>query len=54
MKDHKLPAPPADLVPRERVVAYPTDFAPMNPEDLAALTTRGEQLMRSLLPRYLG
>lgn len=53
MKDHRLPAAPADLVPRERVASYPTNFKAMNQVDFTALTTRGEQLMRTLLPFYL-
>ncbi|RZU36722.1 NTE family protein [Streptomyces sp. BK022] len=53
MQDHRLPAPPADLVPRERVASYPTNFAAMNRADFTAVTTRGEQLTRALLPLYL-
>lgn len=50
--DHKLPAPVADLVPRSDVVSYPTNFAAMTEENLYRLTTRGEQLVRLLLPSY--
>ncbi|MFI5800115.1 patatin-like phospholipase family protein [Streptomyces sp. NPDC051677] len=53
MQDHRLPAPPADLVPRDNVASYPTNFAAISRANFIALTTRGEQLMRSLLPLYL-
>lgn len=53
MQDHRLPAPPADLVPRDNVASYPTNFAAISHANFIALTTRGEQLMRSLLPLYL-
>ncbi|WP_415940108.1 patatin-like phospholipase family protein [Streptomyces sp. 039-1] len=53
MKDDRLPAPPADLVPRSAVASYPTNFAAMNRSDFDAITTRGEQLMRTVLPMYL-
>lgn len=52
MKDERLPIRPADLVPRSAVASYPTDFAAMSQTNLEALTTRGEQLMRSVLPLY--
>ncbi|MER6677768.1 patatin-like phospholipase family protein [Streptomyces sp. NPDC000983] len=53
MKDDRLPAPPADLVPRTAVTSYPTNFAAMARSDFEAITTRGEQLMRTVLPMYL-
>ncbi|MYS19871.1 NTE family protein [Streptomyces sp. DvalAA-14] len=53
MKDDRLPAPPHDLVPRSAVATYPTNFAAMARSDLDAITTRGEQLMRTVLPMYL-
>ncbi|MGW1395700.1 patatin-like phospholipase family protein [Streptomyces nigra] len=52
MKDDRLPAPPADLVPRSAVASYPTNFAAMARSDFEAITTRGEQLMRTVLPMY--
>ena len=52
MQDKHLPMPVADLVPCEAVATYPTNFATMTTEDLDVLTTRGEQLMRVLLPTY--
>lgn len=53
MKDNRLPAPPADLVPRSAVATYPTNFAAMDRSNFEAITTRGEQLMRTVLPMYL-
>lgn len=50
--DDRLPTPPADLVPRSRVRAYPTNFAAMQAEDLDALAVRGEQLARTLINAY--
>ncbi len=52
MRDDRLPVPVADLVPREVVAGYPTDFRAMRVEDLDALATRGEQLVRTLVPYY--
>ncbi|MEU1371128.1 patatin-like phospholipase family protein [Streptomyces sp. NPDC005803] len=52
MKDERLPARPADLIPRSAVASYPTNFAAMKQPSFDALTTRGEQLMRSVLPLY--
>lgn len=52
MRDSRLPTPLPDLVPRESVFTYPTNFAAVAPNDLAALTTRGEQLTRVLLDLY--
>jgi NTE family protein len=52
MRDSNLPVPLADLVPRESVAGYRTDFAPMSPDTLTLLATRGEQLTRALLPYY--
>ena len=45
-------AVPADLVPREAVVHYPTDFNPMPQEDISLLTRRGEQVTRLLVEAY--
>lgn len=53
MRDERLPLPLADLVPRERVQTYPTDFARMKQGDIEALSIRGEQLTRSLIQHYL-
>lgn len=51
-QDHRLPWRPPELVRRDHVVAYPTDFAPMPQADLDALATRGEQLTHLLLERW--
>jgi NTE family protein len=45
--------PPVDLVPREEVVEYPTNFSAMPADDLARLTKRGDQLTRLALQTYL-
>jgi len=52
MRDTRLPVPIADLVERQQVVEYPTNFARMAPADLDAITTRGEQLTRALIEFY--
>jgi len=52
MRDERLPVPVPDLVPLPRVNAYRTSFRAVAPEDLAALTGRGEQLTRALLAHY--
>ncbi|SRR6266545_30071 len=52
MPDHRLPVPVADLVPCERVRTYGTNFKAMKPDDLHAITTRGEQLTRTLVAHY--
>ena len=41
-----------DLVSREEVLNYPTDFSAMNEENIERLTKRGEQLTRWLIARY--
>lgn len=50
--DAKLPDRPPDLVPREAVMGYPTDFSPMSSANLALLSGRGERLTRLLLEHY--
>lgn len=52
-RDSRLPFVTADLVPREEVKDYPTDFSPMPSEDIARLSARGEMTMRILLSHYL-
>lgn len=52
MRDERLPVPIADLVPRRKVVSYPTSFSPMGAADISVLADRGEQLVRALLPIY--
>ena len=51
-QDAALPLRPPDLVRREEVLGYPTDFAAMPVNDLDRLTRRGEQLTRLLLAQY--
>jgi NTE family protein len=51
-RDERLPLPVADLVPREAVMRYPTDFARMTPQNLHLVATRGEQLTRILIEYY--
>lgn len=51
-QDHRLPFAPPDLVPREEVMTYPTDFSPMADEDIHRLSLRGDQLTRLLIARY--
>jgi NTE family protein len=50
--DERLPFPTTDLVPRGRVVSYPTDFSPMPDADIDAVSKRGEQLTRWLIDHY--
>lgn len=52
MPDHRLPVPVADLIPHQRTRTYGTNFKAMNVEDLHAITTRGEQLTRTLIAYY--
>lgn len=52
MSDSRLPVPVRDLVPREAVERYPTNFAKMAAADLTAVSVRGEQLTRVLLRHY--
>ena len=51
--DSRLPTPPTDLVSRDEVASYPTNFAPMSQEDIDRLALRGEQITRLLITRYL-
>jgi NTE family protein len=51
--DARLPNRPDDLVPREAVYHYPTDFAAMSQANLDALARRGEQLTHAIIDRYL-
>jgi NTE family protein len=52
-QDSKLPARPADLVPREEVMDYPTNFGAMPEESVNALSTRGLQLTELLAREHL-
>jgi NTE family protein len=52
-QDAKLPWKPSDLVRRDEVRDYPTDFAPMSAKNLELLAKRGEQLTHIIVDRYL-
>ncbi|EQD28163.1 hypothetical protein B1B_18968 [mine drainage metagenome] len=52
-QDTALPWEPADLIPREEVISYPTDFGAMSNEWIDKLANRGEQLTRGLVDYYL-
>lgn len=52
MEDRRAPAPIADLVPRELVAEYPTNFAAMSGESQDDIGLRAEQLTTSLLDRW--
>jgi predicted acylesterase/phospholipase RssA len=52
MQDSRLPVAVSDLVPRTSVANYRTDFAPVSAGDLELLTTRAEQLTRTLIGHY--
>ncbi len=51
-QDKDLPWQPPDLVRREEVANYPTDFAAMNTTTIDLLASRGEQLTRLLIDAY--
>jgi NTE family protein len=50
--DRKLPYTIPDLVTRDSVHGYPTDFKAMKPELIERISLRGEQLTRALLDYY--
>jgi NTE family protein len=52
MQDQNLPLQPPDLITRDQVIGYPTDFSPMPEEMLGLLTARGEQLTRLLIEHH--
>ena len=51
--DRQLPNPPVDLVRREEVHTYPTDFSAMPEEWIERLSLRGEQLTLCLAQAYI-
>jgi NTE family protein len=51
-QDRELSGAPADLVRRDAVAGYPTNFAAMSDHDFELLTRRGEQLTRYLIERW--
>ena len=50
--DDRVPCAPCDLVMREEVFEYPTDFGAMHADDIDRLAKRGEQLTRALIAYY--
>ncbi len=50
--DRRLAVPPADLVTKESVAGYPTDFAAMPDEWIDRLSRCGEQLVHALLAEH--
>ena len=52
-QDRYLPHQPPDLVHRDTVADYPTDFAAMSQEDIDRISLRGEQITRMLITRYV-
>jgi NTE family protein len=50
--DNRLPYAPVDLISREEVYEYPTDFSAMSVEDINRISKRGEQITRTLLAYY--
>lgn len=52
-QDAALPWKPSALVPRDKVIEYPTNFAAMSEEWIESLSNRGEQLTRLLVSEYL-
>jgi NTE family protein len=51
-QDAALPYQLPDLVSREQVLGYPTDFAVMSDKNIDLLARRGEQLTRMLISYY--
>jgi len=51
-RDSALPVRPADLVTRDQVFDYPTNFNPMSKRYIDKLSKRGEQLTRCLVDTY--
>jgi NTE family protein len=51
-QDAALPYALPDLVTRDQVFGYPTDFSAMKDKDIDLITRRGEQLTRMLLAYY--
>jgi len=50
--DYRLPYIPLDLIRREQVYDYPTNFSQMSQKDIDLLIKRGEQLTRLLISHY--
>lgn len=52
LQDAGLPHRPSDLVTRDEVKNYPTDFSAMSDDNIDLLSSRGEQLTRLLIEHY--
>ncbi len=52
MQDENLPDKPSNLVPREEVHKYPTDFFAMKEDKIKRISLRGEQLCDHLIKLY--
>jgi predicted acylesterase/phospholipase RssA len=52
-QDRALPYSPPDLVSRDQVVDYPTNFSPMSQANLDLLSCRGEQLTHIVIERWV-
>jgi NTE family protein len=50
--DRRLAAPPGDLVTKEEVAGYPTNFSAMQEEWIDRLSRRGEQLVLALVAEH--
>jgi NTE family protein len=50
--DDRVPYAPSNLIAREQVFDYPTDFGAMSINDINLLAKRGEQLTRALISHY--
>jgi integrative and conjugative element protein (TIGR02256 family) len=50
--DQRIPYAPPDLITREEVFEYPTDFVAMEARDIDRIAMRGEQLTRALVAYY--
>jgi len=51
-RDAALACPPRDIVPRESVTDYPTDFSAMPKAWIDRLVLRGEQLIRAQMEEH--
>ena len=50
--DDRLPIRPPDLILRESVIDYPTNFSPMSEKNIKLLAGRGEQLTRLMIEHH--
>lgn len=51
-QDASLPHRPSDLVSRDKIASFPTDFGAMSASDIEMLSKRGEQLTGLLVEHY--